>query len=277
MLLVVWAAYAGDPVADWKSLYEARFLRLADGSPENAATLYRATLQDRTPQDPLYASTAYWLGRAQLELGDLLEARATLAAAAADPPASATSGAALYGADVATRDAARALLEEIALRTGEVRSLPARWDFESGSFPAVRGWAGLDSGDLRVVDEGAGRALSWSTVHAAGVIDRLTVRFGEETPPPRTFSFRVHAREGDVAVRVVGIDEWGLGWTSGLVPVPLDGWADVRVDLAELDAPALAPGPAALGRVIDLRIEVLPTGPDARGRATVLIDDVLAG
>lgn len=275
MLLGVWAAFAGDPVADWKSLYEARFLRLADGTPSNASTLYRATLQDLAPADPLYAATAYWLGRAQLEAGELAEARATLAAAVADPPGTVGTAPALYGADAATRDAARALLEEIGLQTGEISSLPVRWDFESGSFPAVRGWASLDTGDLRVVDGDAGRVLSWSTVLGAGAVDRLTLRFGEAAAP-RSVAFRTLAREGEVAVRVVGVDEWGLAWESAPIAVSATSWTEVKVTLAELVPPHMAVGPAALGRVVDVRVEVLPAGPEARGRATILVDDVQA-
>ena len=269
LALCAWAA-ASDPAADWKALYEARFVAVADGTPDNAARLYEATLLDRGPADALFVATSYWLGRARLELGDLSRARGSLAAAAAEPGLAAGAP---YVSDPEVRDAARELLEEVALRGAVIVSLPVRFDFEGGSFPGVRAWSAEGAG-LEVVGEPGRRAAAWSTVVGPDTTDHVTLRFAD-TAAPAAVSVRARLAEGELAVRWSAVDEWGARWRGPVTPLTAE-WTEARVSARDLEPPEGAVGPMAPGRLTDVALELVPTGTGARGRATLWVDDILA-
>ena len=126
MLLAVALAWATDPSVAWKALYEARFVQVAEGTPENAVRLMQALIEDAPKGESVPLAAHYWLGRAQLSAGDLPAALASLQLAVADS---------------AVRREALALIDEAELRRHAVASIPARFAFESEDFPGVRSGA----------------------------------------------------------------------------------------------------------------------------------------
>ncbi len=260
MLAVIAASWAADPATDWGTLYDARFVEIAYGSPENAVKLYEALREDRTAADPLFATTSYWLGRAELETGDIDHALRDLEAAAADPT---------------YRDASLALEEEAQLRLSPVGGLPAQWTFDTSEFPAVRGWSGTGRGDATITEVEGRSVFAWSTTVRPGEPDRITLRFGEALHP-RELSFSARASTDDAVLRLVVLDQWGARWVSDGVALGRT-WTELHFRMAELVPATLTPGPTELGRVVDVILEDI-TGErsDVRGVNTLLLDDVVA-
>ncbi len=274
--MFLWAASAlADPTADWRALYEARFVEIADGTPGNAVLIYQATLLDHDPAEPLFSTTAFWLGRAQLALGLIPEAQASLRAAAAEPGPRGDRRA-IHQLDAGVRDSASALLEELALDAALVSSLPVSWDFAVPGFPAVRGWRGDGQDGLAIEPVDDQPALRWTASLDQGEPARLTLRFGPGTSL-RQLGLRARADEAGLALRMVVVDEWGDPWSS--LPIPLSGgaWTAVTVSVRDLQPRSSASGPRQVGRVVDLRLEVTPTGgADGPGSGTLFLDDVTA-
>lgn len=274
--MLLWAAAAlADPTADWRALYEARFVEIADGTPGNAVLIYQATLLDRDPGAPLFSTTAFWLGRAQLAMVLIPEAQASLRAAAAEP-ASRGDRRAIFQLDAGIRDSAAALLEEMALDAAQVSRLPAAWDFSAAALPAVGGWRG--DGDDRVGIEAVDGqpALRWTASLDRAEPPRLTLRFGGATNV-REIGFRARAGDRALALRVVVVDEWGDRWSSPRIPVGEGAWTAVTVDVRDLEPAGAAIGPRQLGRVVDVRLEATQPGAgDEPGSGTLFLDDVTA-
>lgn len=253
-------AWAADPATDWGLLYDARFVEIADGSPENAVKLYEALREDRLPSDPLFSVSSYWLGRARLQDGAIDDALHALDAAAADPE---------------FRDVALALEEDAHLRRTPVTTLPARWTFEDDAFPVVRGWTGLGRGDAAAETVNGRRVFAWSTTVRPGEPDRITLRFAPSASP-RELTFSARADTADTVLRLTVRDEWGARWVSEGVALGLT-WTEVHFRMADLIPATLTPGPTQLGRVVDMSLEDI-TGErsDVRGANTLLLDDVVA-
>jgi hypothetical protein len=253
-------AWAADPATDWGLLYDARFVEIADGSPENAVKLYQSLREDRAPADPLFATTTFWLGRAQLEDDQIEAALRSLDAAAADPE---------------YRDAALALEEDARLRLGPVTALPARWTFEDHGFPVVRGWTGVGRGEAGLETVDGRKVFAWATTVRPGEPDRITLRFADDLRP-RELSFSARAETADTVLRLVVRDEWGARWVSEGVALGRT-WTELRFRMADLVPATLTLGPTQLGRVVDMSLEDI-TGErsDVRGANTLLLDDVVA-
>lgn len=275
--MLLWAASAlADPTADWRALYEARFVEIADGTPNNAVLIYQATLLDGDPSAPLFSTTAFWLGRAQFAMGLTPEAQATLRAAAAEPGPRGDRSA-IFQLDSGIRASASALLEELALDAAQVGSLPAAWNFATGDFPAVRGWQG-EAEDREAVEAVDGQpALRWTASLDRAEPARLTLRFGSGTDL-QELAFRARAGGPGLAVRIVVIDEWGDRFPSAVTPV-LDGaWTTVVIHVPDLyPSGAAATGPRQRGRVVDVRLEATPRSRgEGPGSGTLFLDDVTA-
>lgn len=259
VLLWIALATAGDLARDWGTLYDARLVEIVDGTPEVAVELYRELLTDRPQTDPLYASTALWLGRALLNLGELAAAEAALGISATVP---------------AHRDEAVRLIEETQLRNSAIVSLPQTWGFETGTFPAVRRAADGTRGALGVRRVGESVVLSWATSIRPGEPDYLALRLSDGLVV-RELRARVRPVEFPAVIRVVALDGEGRRWVSDDHWLGNEDWSDIVVATQVLK-PEL--GSAGLGRmrsVAELRIEdVSGERSPVRGDNTLLLDDV---
>ncbi|GDX78667.1 hypothetical protein LBMAG42_04780 [Deltaproteobacteria bacterium] len=269
-LVVVVGAFAADPATDWATLYDARLAEVADGTPDNAVRLYRGLLEDVDAAQPLYAMTSFWLGRALLGAEQIDEGMRVLSSMTGES----ARGRLRDETDADLRLAALVLLEDGQLRLDAIGRLPARWSFETGGFPAVRGAVGDGRGEVGVRREGERIAFRWNTSVRPGEPDRVTLRFGEAAVP-REVGFSARAADAEAVMRVVAVDPWGQRWFSPEWTVPTDDWLDVRVGVASFVPEEGVRGPVWLDRVIDLRFEDI-TGErsDVRGANALILDDV---
>lgn len=260
LLLATGLALGDDPARDWGTLHDARLVEVADGTPAVARELYRELMEERKPTDPLHAEIAYWLGRSEVLGGDVNDGSAleALTAAASDP---------------ALRPAAMALVVAGELVRHEVRSLPASWSFDKGSFPAVQVRAGGQEGDFAVVRHGPGVVLSWTTSVRPGEPDGLGLRFarGLEVQEIR---FSARAVEQDAVIRVTARDDYGDDWHTPDFALPADTWTEVVAAQRLFSSTSRGAG-SRLGRAAALFIEDLTGERSAlRGDHAILLDDV---
>ena len=256
MLLAVGLGWAVDPSSAWKALYEARFVQIADGAPENAGQLYASLLADGSEGES--ASTYYWMGQARLSTGDLEGASEVLKLALADPR---------------YREETLALLEEANLRLRSIAGVPARFDFEADTFPGVRSGAGAGRGQAGVQQVDGRGVYAWTTTIRPGEPDGVALRFrsGTEVTGVRWVA---RSRGAPAVLQVVAVDRWGAAWTSTEVVVDDDDWYDVHLRIADFVAVDGASSPLRIGRVVELRLEdVTGERSDVRGPHTILLDD----
>ena len=167
MILFVAAAFADDAARVWESLYDARLVEAADGTPDVAVLYYEEAAQDIRPDDPMYGEAWYWLGRTRYTLGRREEAVRALQTAAQDE---------------GVRPKALALLSRIELEQRAVTSLPHTETFETTTGPFVRAWEDVDKGQLgaRTVQERA--LLAWDTTVRAGEADHVLAALLADQP-----------------------------------------------------------------------------------------------
>lgn len=255
MLLGVALALAADPSAAWKALYEARFVQIAEGTPEIAVRLYEAILDGDAGSDT--AAVQFWLGRTLFSAGDLDGARAAFELAVEDSR---------------YRDSARRLLDATALRVGAIGSVPIRYDFESPGFPGVRFGAGAGRGEAGIQRVGGRGVFAWSTTIRPGEPDLVGLRLAGGG---RVAEVKFTARSLSVAavLRVVALDRWGAAWASTEVVVDDEDWYDVALRISDFTPLGEASHGTRLGLVSEIRLEdVTGERSDVRGAHTILLD-----
>lgn len=258
MLLAVAFSLAADPSAAWKALYEARFVQIAEGTPENAVRLYEALLDDDSSTDA--APAQFWMGRALFSAGDMEGARRAFERALDDSR---------YRLEALT------LLDATALRLGEIGAVPVRFDFESPEFPGVRFGAGAGRGEAGVQTVSGRGVYGWTTTIRPGEPDRVGLRLKSGSSVDE-ISFTARSLVAPAVLRVVALDRWGALWASTEVVVDDDDWYDVTLRFADFSPLPEGGGPTRLGSVSELRIEdVTGERSDVRGSHTILVDDLV--
>lgn len=263
ILLAAALALAADPARDWETLYDARLVEAADGTPEVAVLYYEELVADLRPEDPLYGTAWYWLGRTRYGLGDVEGAVTALRNALRDG---------------GVRAQAAALLGRIELKSRAVRALPATFGFEDGRTGAfVRSWEDADKGGLEARAAFGGPVLAWATTVRAGEADHLAAALEIEGGVSRV-AFRVRSKAFPAEMRVTVSDGAGARYSAPVLQVPTGEWLEVSLPASAFrstdgarggEGSALRPG----GPVRILEIEDL-TGllsPD-RGENTLYLD-----
>lgn len=264
MILLVPLALADDAARVWESLYDARLVEAADGTPEVAVLYYEEAAGDLRRDDPLYGQTWYWLGRTRYVLGQREEAVRALQTAVQDET---------------VRPQALALLGKIELEERAIRTLPSSEGFEHSTGAFVRAWEDVQKGqlDARTVQ---GRALlAWDTTVKAGEADRVQAALLADAPF-QELRFEVRAHAFPVELRVSLSDGAGGRYSAPVIQVPTGQW--LQVDLPARVFRSTDGGRSAQGSVLSSadRVRVIEledlTGllsPD-RGENTLYIDTV---
>jgi len=261
LMVATGLARADDPARDWGTLHDALLVEVADGTPIVAEELYRELLDERKPSDPLYGAVAYWLGRNRVLAGAIDDGTAfeALGAAAAQPT---------------LRPAALTLLVAADLRRHEIKRLPAEFNFETGTFPAVRVRPGGMASDIGVRRDAGRVVLAWKTTVRPGEPDGLGLRLAAGLALDEV-CFSARAGNHDAVLRVTARDDDGGAWHSGDLVLAAGTWRDVVLHRRDLAPDPGVRGPVALRRVSELVIEDVSGERGAvRGEHTLLIDDV---
>ncbi len=249
----------------WGSMGSGRLYEAADGDSATAISAYEALLGDLTLDDPRRAELHYWLGRARFNEGDLVGARADLAAAAAPPLRHA---------------GAREWLARMDLSTKAIGALPYREDFESGPGRFVRGWPLGEAEDLgrsRLPDGEAGSALLWHFEVTDGAEDFIALAFSPLPRGPTRIALRLRAGSFELRLRPVLEEANGRRWVGPLLGVPVDRWVDYELALTDFTAggaPAersAPPNAVRLLRLEDATNSLLPM----RGDNELFVDDLV--
>lgn len=264
MILLASVALADDAARVWESLYDARLVEAADGTPDVAVLYYEEAAQDIKPEDPLYGETWYWLGRTRYVLGQREDAVHALQTAAQDPQ---------------VRPQAMAMLSRIELEARAVRSLPATQGFEQNTGPFVRAWEDVEKGQLAARTVQGRALLAWDTTVKAGEADHvLAALLADQAFGGLRFEVRAHAFP--VELRVTLADGAGGRFSAPVIQVPTGQW--MEVDLPAKAFRSTDGGRSEQGSVLQSsdRVRVIEledlTGllsPD-RGENTLYIDTV---
>lgn len=261
-LAVLGAARADDPVRAWETLYDARLVEAADGTPEVAALYYEEVVSDLAVDDPLYGTGWYWLGRARYGLGDTEAAVTALRTAMRDER---------------VRGRAGALLARIELKSRAITALPATFGFETGSGAFVRAWdqAGKGAMEARTIQ---GRpVLAWGTTVLAGEPDHIAAALEVDRAVTRV-AFQVRAHTFPAELRVTVSDGAGGRYSAPVIQVPTGEWLDVVMSAGSFRSTDGARGGVGSALRPDDRVRLLEiedlTGllsPD-RGENVIFVD-----
>ncbi len=208
------SAWADDPARAWESLYDARLVEAADGTPEVAVLYYEELVADLRPEDPLYGTAWYWLGRTRYGLGDTDGAIAALRNALRDE---------------GVRPQAAALLGRIELKRRAVHVLPVSFGFEQGGAGAfVRAWEHADKGRLEARTVLGRPVLAWETNVRGGEADHLAAAFDGEGRVA-VVAFQVRSQSFPAELRVTVSDGAGGRYSAPVVQVPTGQWLEVSL------------------------------------------------
>ncbi|MDP2304396.1 MAG: hypothetical protein Q8P18_00040 [Pseudomonadota bacterium] len=261
-LAALQGARAGDPVRAWETLYDARLVEAADGTPEVAALYYEEVVSDLTADDPLYGTSWYWLGRARYGLGDTEAAVTALRTAMRDPSARARAG---------------ALLARIELKSRAIATLPVTLGFENGIGAFVRAWDQAEKGAMEARKIAGRPVLAWGTTVAAGEPDRIAAALEVERAVTR-IAFQVRAHAFPAELRVTVSDGAGGRYSAPVIQVPTGEWLDVVMPASSFRSTDGARGGAGSALRPDDRVRLLEiedlTGllsPD-RGENVIFLD-----
>ncbi len=262
LLALVAAARADDSARAWETLYDARLVEAADGTPEVAALYYEEVVSDLAIDDPLYGTAWYWLGRARYGLGDSEAAQMALRTAMRDP---------------ATRARAGSLLARIELKSRAITELPAVFGFENGTGAFVRAWDQAGKGLLDVRTIQGHRVLAWGTTVLAGEPDHVAAAF-EVSQPVTKVLFLVRAQEFPAELRVTVSDGAGGRYSAPVIQVPTGEWLDVALPTSAFRSTDGARGgggsalrPADAVRLLEIEDLTGLLSPD-RGENVIYID-----
>lgn len=214
ILLALGAALADESARVWESLYDARLVEAADGTPEVAILYYEEIVADLSPDDPTYGMAWYWLGRTRYGLGDTTGAATALRNALRDE---------------AVRPQAAALLGRLAMKERAIRALPYAFGFDGGSTGAfVRAWEVEDKGKLEARAEGGQSVLAWETTVRGGEADHVGAALDLDGRV-KNVRFQVRSSAFPAELRVTLSDGAGGRYSAPVIQVPTGQW--LQVDL----------------------------------------------
>lgn len=217
MILLAAFALAADPAQEWETLYDARLVEAADGTPEVAVLYYEELVGDLRADDPLYGTAWYWLGRTRYGLGDTEGAITALRIAVGE-------------GDV--RPQAAALLGRIELHERAVRTLPATFGFDGGDPGAfVRAWEAAEKGKLQARNVYGGFVLAWETTVLSGEADHISAAIAADSRVS-SVAFQVRAQSFPAELRVTMSDGAGGRYSAPVIQVPTGQWLSVTLPIA---------------------------------------------
>lgn len=189
------ASPAGEPPPAWYEVQRAQVDESIDGDEAAAVRRYEDLVHNRlTTGDPNLSDALYWLAGARWSLGDLKGARDAL--------------------DQCIRSGVNKgrcidLRSHIDLEEDSVRSLPVTWTFDTedhGFFHPREDW---DRGSIRIVKDGAGSVLSWTTLVDPQLTDKLVVGFRDPAPPPSAMRLTATSVNLSATLEVSLVDVYG--------------------------------------------------------------------
>ncbi|MES2641580.1 MAG: hypothetical protein V4850_18965 [Myxococcota bacterium] len=234
-------ARAEDPVRAWETLYDARLVEAADGTPEVAALYYEEVVSDLTADDPLYGTAWYWLGRARYGLGDTGAAVTALRTAMRDE---------------SVRPRAGALLARIELKSRAITALPVTFGFESGIGAFVRAWDQAEKGAMEARNIQGRPVLAWGTTVLTGEPDHIAAALEVDRAVTR-ISFQVRAHAFPAELRVTFSDGAGGRYSAPVLQVPTGEWLDVVMPASAFRSTDGARGGAGSALRPDDRVRLL--------------------
>jgi hypothetical protein len=255
-------AHADDPVRAWETLYDARLVEAADGTPEVAALYYEELVTDLEADDPLFGTAWYWLGRAKYGLGDTEAAVLALRTAMRDPAERANAG---------------ALLARIELKTHAITALPVLFTFDSDTGAFVRAWDQAGKGRAEARTLLGRRALAWGTTVSTGEPDHIAAALELDRPVTRV-SFEVRAELFPAELRLTVSDGAGGRYSAPVIQVPTGEWLQVVLPAGAFRSTDGARGGGGSALRADDRVRLLEledlTGflSPERGENTIYLD-----
>lgn len=270
-LLVAAGAWGSDVCPDepgldpayrsWACVEQARVLEAVEGDAVAAAARYEALVRSELPdEDPALAEALYELGVARWTLGDLDGARAAL--------------------DRCIRGGIRRgpcteLRTRIDLEADAVHVVPTTWTFDSPAHGFFHPRAFWHKGGLRIVQEGDGHYLAWSTRVDPMQGDQLIVGFRRPAPTPREVRFRARSLEVKALLQLQLVDVEGRRFAPAAprTEVPVRAWTDVVLvleDVVPVDPGGRALDPSRLYRLVVSDVTAL-TG--ISGKNEIHLDD----
>jgi hypothetical protein len=188
-------AFAGEPPASWSEVQRAQVDESIDGDQAAAVRRYEDLVHNRlTTGDPNLSDALYWLAAARWSLGDLKGARDAL--------------------DQCIRSGVNKgrcidLRSHIDLEEDSVRVTPLTWAFDTedhGFFHPREDW---DHGSIRIVKDGDGSVLSWTTQVDPLVPDKLVVGFRNPSPAPTTMRLTATSMSLSATLEITLVDAYG--------------------------------------------------------------------
>lgn len=195
LTLVGAVALAGEPPASWSEVQRAQVDESIDGDEAAAVQRYEDLVHNRlTTGDPNLSDALYWLAAARWSLGDLQGARDAL--------------------DQCIRSGVNKgrcidLRSHIDLEEDSIRVTPVTWTFDTedhGFFHPREDW---DRGSIRIVKDGDGSVLSWTTQVDPLVPDKLVVGFHDPTPTPTTMRLTATSVNLSATLEITLVDVYG--------------------------------------------------------------------
>ncbi len=188
-------ALAGEPPVSWSEVQRAQVDESIDGDEAAAVQRYEDLVHNRlTAGDPNLSDALYWLAAARWSLGDLKGARDAL--------------------DQCIRSGVNKgrcidLRSHIDLEEDSVRVTPLTWTFDTedhGFFHPREDW---DRGSIRIVKDGGGSVLSWTTQVDPLVPDKLVVGFKDPSPAPSVMRLTATSVNLSATLEITLVDAYG--------------------------------------------------------------------
>jgi hypothetical protein len=252
--------HPADRTPVWEELHYALMVEAVDGTPAVAAQLLTETLGDLGPGDPFRAELLFWLGRSQMEIGKVEEARASFQESADMP---------IGG------DAARTALAAMDIEQEQLTRLPLTCTFDADDCGVVRAWSGTEKGELAIRDASDAVVLAWDTTVEPGETDGLHVGLAPGLTL-RRIVLQARATAFPADLRLTAVDASGARFSAPMVRVASDrwtSWSSTLEGFAPITPGILSRSPRQV-RVIEIEDLTALLSTD-RGPNTILIDDLV--